>query len=436
MTGSTRSAGFPVLLMLCAAGFAHSAKAQLIKQYFPDDLPGYAPDFSESVLNRMYIQQTSPGVQLGDCIIRPELDENAGYDSDTLGKAGSASATLESKASLATQSDWEVETLNLGLYLDNFRYFNVPSASYTNWQANAAGSFALGSDRLDYSYSHSAFNLAATDLGVIGVTTPVGYAVDDARVAYWKRFARFSLTPSFEFENFAFGRSAGQAGLNYDTINHRAEHESIAGSYEASPGNSAILVLRSSQAQFPNATQDSYLDLAAFSGIDFKGDGIVQARILGGIESRRCSCREESTITIPTFEIGVTWMPTELDTLNATGIRRLDDPVSPFALDSKIWDGKLSLYHELRRNVFLTGAAEIEHSDSEFATDTSGGEKQTQLSFSIAALWDIRANVSATIGYSYNKTASHSDDVHFTALDGTYPNFYRHTISIGIRFDE
>jgi len=434
--GIFRRGGLLALAVLWGAGYANPAKAQLIQQYFPDDLPGYSPDFTSSILNRMYVQQTSPGVEVGGYVIRPEISENTGYDSDTLGKAGSGSSLLESTAGVDIASDWERNALKFGFNVDNNQYFNVPGASYTNWQANAEGSVFLGNDSLKYYYSHSGFNLAATDLGVIGVTTPVGYTVDDVRLAYVKLFSRFSLTPAFEFENFAFGRSGGKTNVNYDSINHHSEFESIAGRFEVTPGNAAIMVLRASQAQFPNAPDNTYNDTAGFAGIDFAGDGIVQIRALAGVESRSFSNHAEKSTTTPTFEVAFIWIPTDLDTINLTGIRRLDDPVSPFAVDSKIWDGRLSLEHELRTNVFLSGFAEIEQSDSAFTGYGAGGESQTQFNCGASAVWNIRSDFGASLSYNYNTTSSHGDTTGFGNLVGQFPNFHSQSILIGVKFYE
>lgn len=436
LPGLLRSGGLLALATFCTTAYASPAKAQLIQQYFPDDLPGYAPDFTISTLNRMYYQQTSPGVELGGFVIRPEISENAGDNSNTLGEAGSASSLLESRADAEIDSDWERDSLKLNFYVDNIRYFEVPAASYTNWQAQAAGSFLLGNDRLKYQYAHSGFNLAATSLGVIGVTTPVGYTVDDMRVAYLKLFSRFSLTPAFEFENVAFGKSGGNVDPSYANITHHSEFESVAGRYEATPGNAAILILRGSQAQFPNAPGDHYLDEAGFAGIDFAGDGILQLRALAGVEHRSFSSQTAKSATIPTFEIAFLWMPTQLDTFNLTGIRRLDDPISPFALDSKILDGRLGLDHELREDVFLSAYAEIQKSDSALTDYGSDAETQTQFNGHVSANWNVTSHITASLSYDYNTTSSHANGAAPAAFDNAYPNFDSQTILIGVKFYE
>jgi hypothetical protein len=422
------------LLPICLAANANCAQAQLIEQYIPDDIPGYAPDLSGSVLNRMYVQQDPAGVEIGDIVIRPALSENTGYNTNTLGNADSGSSALESNAGLRVDSDWTRNSLGLSFEADNLKYFEVPAASYTNFVAGAAGSLDLGNDMLKLSYAHSALNIASTDLGVAGVTSPVPYSIDNVKITYVKQFSRCSLIPAFAFENFGFGQSAGAASVNYSSLDHHVEIESLAGRLEPMPGDAGILLLRFALAQFQNTGADDYTDEAGFIGLDFRGDPILQLRALLGLEQRNFSGTGENPITLPSFEISAVWMPTELDTLTVSATRRIDDPTSPFALDATILDGELALYHELRSDVFCAGSAEIQRSRLEFGNAALNNVNQTGLNLGLKLIWDISTHLSGTISYAYNDTASENGPA--TASTGQYPNFNSHTILIGISLYE
>lgn len=422
------------LFSLCLAAHANYAQAQLIEQYVPDDIPGYAPDFSGSVLNRMYDQQNPAGVEIGDIMIRPALSANTGYNTNTLGNADSGSSELESNAGLRVDSDWTRNSLGLSFDADNLKYFEVPSASYTNIVVGAAGSLDLGNDGLKLSYSHSALNIASTDLGIAGVTTPVPYSIDTAKIAYVKQFSRCSLIPAFVFENFGFGQSAGSASIDYSSLDHHVEIESLAGRFEATPGDAGVLLLRFAQAQFQNAGNDDYTDEAGFAGLDFRGNPILQLRALLGLEQRNFSGAGENAITLPSFELSAVWMPTQLDTLTVSATRRIDDPTSPFALDATILDGELAFYHELRPNVFCASSAEIQRSRPKFGNATLNNVNQTGLNLGLKLIWDISTHITGTISYAYNDTSSENGPA--TASTGQYPNFNSHTILIGISLYE
>ena len=86
----------------CAAEDAH---AQLIQQYFPADIPGYSPNFSASVVNRMDEQDQAEGVEVGDFVIRSEMSETTRYDSNTLGTPNSGSSEIDTNAGIRANSD-------------------------------------------------------------------------------------------------------------------------------------------------------------------------------------------------------------------------------------------------------------------------------------------------------------------------------------------
>jgi hypothetical protein len=416
--------------------YAEMAKAELIEQYFPADMPGYSPDFTASVVNRQELQAQADGIEVGDYLISPFLSENTGYNSNTLASRNSGSGELESKAGMQVNSTWERDAVGLSLNVDNRHYFEIPAASFTNWTASVGGSLTLGNDTASFGYSHLLLSLSATDLGVIGVTTPVPFSVDDVRISYLKLFSRFSLTPAFVFENFSFGQSSGAADLNYNSLSHQIGIESVAGRYEASPGDAAVVILRSSETQFKTDPGGNYFDGAGFAGIDFSADSVVQVRVLLGYESRNFSDGKTKSIYIPTFELSGVWMPTELDTVTVTGSRLLDDPTSPFAREQNTLDGRFQLDHELRVNAFLNGYAEASNSRARITNSNAGSDTQTQLNIGFGGVWNFNRHMSGTVSYSYNKDASESNSPLLTANEAGYPSFISHTILVGVSLFE
>ena len=82
------------------ASFARCAHAQLIQNEFPADIPGYAPSLSDSVVNRMLLEDQNQGVEFNSFVFRPSVSESDGFNSNTLGAAGSGSAEANTAASL------------------------------------------------------------------------------------------------------------------------------------------------------------------------------------------------------------------------------------------------------------------------------------------------------------------------------------------------
>jgi hypothetical protein len=421
---------------VCLWFAADTAQANLIEEFFPSDIPGYQPDFSASVASRMEQQDLSDGVELGDFVIRPDLTESAGYDSNTLGQAKSGSAEIDTNATLQANSDWARNALNVSLNVDNQRYLNVPAASLTNWSASAGGSVSLGNDTATIGYSHLALNLAATSLGAFGVATPVPYTVDDLRASYLKLFGRFSLTPKVEFENYQFGQSGGQDPVSYKALSHRVELAGLTGRFESAPGDAVVVILQPSFAQFSEIPASNYSDIAGFVGLDAQGPRIIQYRALLGFEHRSFADHVTPAVTTPTFQFEAIWTPTEIDTVTATAEHELDDPTSPFARDDDVLDGRVELDHELRQNVFLVGYAAGSRSIARLSIADAGSVRQSQLSAGASAVWNLSRHVSFTTSYGYALNETTGSTAADASIVSTANNFSSNSILIGLRLDD
>jgi len=418
-------------LVICGASCAaKNAHAQLIQQYFPADIPGYSPDFRASVVNRMDAEDQAEGVEVGDFVIRPEISETTGYDSNTLGTPDSGSSDIDTSAGVRANSDWGRDALGVSFNVDNRRFLNLPSASYTNWTAAAGGALTLGNDTATIAYSHRALNLAATDLGVFGVVTPVLYSIDDVSLSYTKLMGRFSVTPSLEFQNFTFGQSTGGVVIDYNSLDHRTESGMITTRYEFSPGDAAVTILRMSQAQFQTTQSDNYVDLGGFAGLDFRGNSVTQFRALLGVERRSFRQNATQTVTTPTFELDAVWTPTELDTVTATATREQDDPTSPFASNQIVTSLRVELDHELRTNLFFTGYVNGGQSESQSNISGLGENTQTQLNFGASAVWNISRNLRGTLGYGYSRGVDSGAPA--SAFGADFNSFTSNTFLLGI----
>ena len=408
---------------------------QLIQQYFPADVPGYAPNFNASVANRLITQDLPVGINVGSFIVRPSATEGFGYNSNTLGLPGSGSSSESTSAGLSVRSNWGRDSLGASASVNDQRYLDIPVAGYTNWSAGVGGSASLGRDLVTLAYSHLVLHLGATDLGVFGVTTPAPYNVNDVRLSYSTLPGRFSITPSFEYENFAFGTASGSTSIDYSSLSHDIESGALTTRYELSTGNAVVAVLRGSSAQFhplPGVVANDYSDFAAFFGLDFRSDSLVQYRFLVGAEHRSFSARGFSSADTPTAEIDAVWTPTQLDSITLSAFRRLDDPESPFARNQTITFGLLQYDHELTRSLYLHAEGALGESNSQ---SNSGGRNpdQTQYRFGARVTWRVNRNLSTSLNYGFNHSHSSSnlsalDTV--TAFGTTLNSFTSNNVSI------
>lgn len=418
------------------ASMAGTARAQLIQQNFPAGIPGYEPNLEASVVTHMMQENQANGAEVGDFIVKPKFSESGGYDSAPIGSENAGSSTINSQASVNVNSDWGRDALGASFSVDDHHYFNLPEANYTNWVAGVGGALTLGNDTASLAYSHQADHLNAQDLGVVGVATPVPYGVDDVRLSYQKLFSRLSITPSFEYESYKFGSSAGALTISDNALSHRIESGAVTGSYGFAPGNAAVVIVRLSEARFPAATMDDYLDTGGFAGLDFRGSSIIQYRALAGYEIRRFNHLSGVSIGTPVFELDSVWMPTGLDTVTVSAYREFSDPTSAFARDQIVTYGSLELDHELRENFFLRADAHIGRSQPESAIAAFGVDNQTQYGFGAAAFWNLNHNLTATLSYNFLNNRDSGNATQALASSGNHPDFTSNIIMLGFTLYE
>jgi hypothetical protein len=424
------STGIASVILLSAGG----AQAQLVDEFFPGPIPGYQANLGASVVNRIESMGAPTGVEVGDFVIRPEASESVGYNSNLLAQPNTASPSLSTGAGLSVDSDWGRDAVGVSAHVSENQFFDLPIANNTTWGTAVGGTLDLGNDALSAGYSHQNEYLSAEDLGVTGIISPVPYSVDDVRVSYDKLFSRFSLTPSFEYENFAFGVGQGPVTVNYDGLNHQIEIGSLTGEYAISPGNAVIAVLRETAAQFnplAGTTLNNYTDTAGFLGIDYESGSLVQYRALIGAQSRSFVASSQSTVTTPSFELDAMWEPTQVDTVTAIVSREINDPASPFASNQAVTSVSLQLDHQLRNNLFVRATANYATSVSPSNTSGFTNLNETQVNLGARLLWNVSRHLDATLTYGFSNGQSTGGSVVPTPSNGG-SNFTSNTIVLGI----
>ena len=222
------------------------------------------------------------------------------------------------------------------------------------------------------------------------------------------------------------------------------ETGSLTSRFAFAPGDSAVVVLRGSAAQYDAAIQAStnnYADGAGFVGVDFRSGQVWQYRLLVGGETRSFANGYSPSVSTPTFEANVSWMPRRIDTVNLTAGRHLSDPETPFARNQVITDVRLQWDHELRHNVFLRAYGEFGESDSQSgmqvtgATATLEGNRlQKQIHFGGSVFWNIDRHVRASLTYNYVNNATSGGNVNYLNIPGRLSTFTSNTVLLGFSF--
>ncbi len=426
--------GAPCALLALTPG---PVRAQIIARDFPASLPGYETDMTLPMPYEDPRAATAAGLRFGDVLVTPTVGESLGFNSNPLGSGGGGSGVAESTASVSLDSDWARDAVSARLSVDDQRYLELPIASQTNWTAAAGGAVDVLGSRIDLGYSHLAENLGPQQLGTLGVTAPVPYAVDDLRLDDDLVFGRVRLVPAIEYSMLSFGTASGSFG-NYGSLDRTTETGTLTGLFELSKARSLVVLLRDTTAQYrrqaggnPNA---NYNDALVFVGVDLQADPVIRLRALLGGETRQFGSPLHSSATTPAAEIDVIWQPTRLTQVTLSVSRRFEDAASLQSNSATVTDGRIEIDHALLRDVALSAFADIGTSD--FQSGLQGiSYGQTQENFGFSATWTVMRHVELVGTYEYETSLASAGTIPATSTFGSIAGLSSTTniVTLGLR---
>ena len=379
------------------------ARAQLLDQFISPNIAGVGIEPGVTVQSRARPDYDSSGVRLGSFVLRPNLMESAGYESNVLGTSQArGSPVVRTNGEVTADSDMSDGTVSAGLTVDDMRYPDQQRASYTNWTARLGGSHEFGRDTLSAQYLHLNLNQTLLDLDVPqGLNQSLAYRIDLGRLSYRATFNRLAVTPTLEVSNYSFDNGTTGAGTVYqqDYRNRVLLSPSVSATYELAPRRNLVAVLRDSQAVYsrapPGLTRRDYSDVSALGGASYDLTGLLTVRALVGYEVRSFNSAAYKTISAPVAELAVVWTPTGLTTVTGTVARHIQDSSDETTAGYTETSVGVRVDHEYRRNVLLQANAAF------YQDDYRGGGNQSLYAVGTGATYLLNRNVSATVGYDF-----------------------------------
>jgi hypothetical protein len=393
-----------VTLALELAFFGHPAEAQYINSYFPQAVPGYDTSSGVTGFPRTRPLYTTQGVNVGSFIVRPELTEAFGFDTDPTGISGLGSSPfLRTSPAVTVNSNWAENSLGMSLSADNFHYFDLPQADYTNWTASIGGGYTIGRSQLTLGYSHLSLNQIATDIGAIQSASPVHYSVEDVRSGYTFDLGRISLAPSIDVQYYNFDNATIDNQSVSQTYRDRYTFTAgVTARYSLSDQRNLMFVVQGLDNSYTNqvATQPSNdsTGVIALGGIDYQAEGPWTYRLLVGVEERSFSASEFKSHTAPIIGGSVVWTPTGLTTVTGLVSRSIEAPFAEGNSGFTFSNANLVMDHELYRNILLQGRAGLQ-----YLQYLQGGGSQTSYSFGASVNWLLNRTVRLSLDYNFSQ---------------------------------
>lgn len=388
------------VVLLAASGHAWAQIGE--GDNFPSGVPGLAIEPGVTVRSRAHPEYDYRGVRVGSFLIRPEVTESVGYDSNVLGTSGgSGSALVLTRADLRASNDLSRYGVTAALGLTDYRYLDLPKQSYTDWTVSLGGAYHLGRDTATLSYEHSVQHETPRDLDAPLLDAPIAFRLDTLRAAYQMQFARTSLQPELTVARFDYDNGT-VAGVPYRQReqNRVVVAPGLIGRYELAERRNLLLIIRDLIGSYTNvpagtASQD-FNDVSVLGGIDYDGGGLLRYQLLVGYEVRTFSSAALQTIQAPIVDATVIFTPTGLTTLTGRIARRIQSSTTTSQVGYTGTTVSLVVDHELRRNIILTAYAS-------FAANEYNQNQGDQYLYraGAGATWLLNRNMRLSATYDY-----------------------------------
>lgn len=397
----------------------NGAAADWLDTLFPPGVPGYGTAPGVTVLSRLRPETQPEGVRSGAFILRPAWEQSIGYDDNVLGgPAPLGSWVVGTRPSLLVASDWSRDALGAYVSADDRRDLEAPAQSRTDWTASLGGSIDLGRDRLTVAAAHIDGYEDRTELDALPTDRPVPFRVDDVRAAYAWSSGRWIVTPNVEASDWNYGATSILGAPASQSYRDRTVLQGGAtASYELAPQRTLVVVMRAIGQDYihptPGQSTLNSTGYQALAGLDYADDAVWRYRLLLGAEHRDFAAAAYPDRTAAIAEGEVAWMPTGMTTVTAALDRSIEDAAQEGVAGYTYTSAKLTLDHELRRDVLLHASAGAQRADF-----LQGGTQQTGYSLGVGATWLISRHVQ--ISATYGLTGQRGSGAVTPLLSGDY----------------
>lgn len=379
-----------------------AALADLVDGYFPPGIIG--PDAKTGItVNSRERPATDPqGVHVGNFTIRPQVSFGAGYDSNPLFSAHAKPAALaQTTGSISAASNGVGDTLSGLITFDDTRYPSLANQSATNWSASIGKLFTLAADRLALTATHLGLHQTARDLNSAALDTPGAYGVNNLRATYTAERGQFTFTPQLQYTGYRYedvlisGARVSQAYRDRDIVDGE-----LGTKFSSALLHDIALVLRGASIQYrvaqPGQMKPDATTAAALVGIDHATSAVWRYRFLAGAQSRQSSSPAVKARTAPVAEANLIYQPSGLTTVGLTVTRAVQDAAGEFAAAFTYTEARLSVDHELTRDILLHAHLRMQRAEYEQTSAT-----ETVSNAEASATWLMNRNMRLIGSYSY-----------------------------------
>ncbi len=388
-----------ITLAVCLVG---KATAEILSTLLPEGVPGYDDDPGVTVETRLHPEQMPLGSRDGPLVAAPRLDESFGYDSNALpGPYRRGSWQVVTAPTLSLGTDWSRDAIGALFSIEDTRVLALPAQSRTDGTASVGVRLDNGEDRLTLAAAHIARHEDRSTLDTVPSDSPVAFQIDDARASYTMASGPWSVVPSVEASNWAYGNTTVRGVPADQSFRDRVVLQGgLTARYELAPLRSLVFMLRGISQDFTHtprgqASPDS-VSTQMLAGIDYDDDAVWHWRLLVGGETRQFRASAYKTQNNLIAEAGVGWSPSGMTTVSATVSRETDDAAQEGVSGLRATTARLVIDHEYLRDLLLRASIGLQEADF------FGGGHQFGSSAGVGVTWVL--NRSLRLSFTYDQT--------------------------------
>ena len=385
------------------------ARAQSFDQYLSPTVPGYDTLRGLEIPARPRTEYDPLGVQVGEYIVRPQLDQGVGYDTNVLGTNPATGSFFVSTApQVSINSNYGGNnSIGANFGLNNFAYTDQKQETHTDWNASVGGTFQVGQDLLTGSIAEIYAHENPTDINSPTLFSPLGFKVTDLRLRYSSQFEYFNLQPNFDYQGYRFddvrlpGATVGQQSRDRDDFTG-----GLTVRFGKIPERSFVLVVQATNShyiasqgtppQVPALTpRPDSINYQVLGGVQYSFSANLQALALLGYDLQTFNNRAYQQITAPVAQGVLIWAPSGLTTVTGRVSRTIEDSIGQTTSGVVLTQASLTVDHEYLRNVLLQGRF------GAISSQFTGSQTQSIYDFggSVSYLFNRNMRLTATLDY-------------------------------------
>ncbi len=361
---------------------AGAARAFDLDDFLPVNISGYGMPFGVVDIDRLRRVDDATGIRLGDVMLNPSLDLNAGFDSAPNGiEHGSASFNEMPSLMLSDQQ------IGLGaLVAGTATQFPETSRQNVSGATVALGErAALPRETITVSGAYIKAQVTGFALTTLALGRPIAFSVGDLRVSDAITAGLFTLKPDLAVTRYSFD--------TLPSLNRTDAREGLTTTYAPGGPGQAVLFLHATQSTVATGYLNADTE-EALAGIGDDETGLLNLRLLAGAAHRQSASGD---LTTPVVEGAADWIPGDLDRLRLKLSRQVDDPNEISATPYTLTEASLSLTHEYLRNVSLEASARVARADY-----IKSALRETLVSTDDGLSWQLNAMLAVKADYTFN----------------------------------